>query len=318
MAFISSQKSFWKAAKNGDMKELEYCLTYNIGNFDKDRPDGDGNTALSLAASYGQLPALARLIQDGCVLDTQNNENESALQAAVSSQHTAVALLLIEKGANVNLHDARYLYPIHNAAFQGDSDVVKALIAAKAGLDVQILDSGRTALHWAVENEFAPVIRALIDAGANPDIAAKDGKTPRDLAKDKAKPHLLEFFATTAAPVIAIVAAANQNAPVITLQTTEDDTAESWKRSGANRLTHIGTYPEINRRITEIFNFETRERTVIAENLKTGADTLTPPESFDSISEDALRRALKEFSTQGGTANEAFVLGNRPKRTFEL
>ena len=313
MAFISSQKSFWKAAKTGDMRELEYCLTYNIGNFDKDRQDSAGNTALALAAAAGQLPALARLIQDGCALDTQNTEAKGALQLAVENKHTAAALMLIAAGANVNVHDANYFYPLHAAATNGDIDVVKALLEKKAELDVQTLAKGRTPLHCAIENEFAPVLRALLSAGANPDIASKEGKTPRDVANEINKPHLRDLFAPQPLP------AANQNAPVLTLQTVQDDTSESWTRSGANRLTHSGTYPELNRRITEIFNFETRERTVIAENLKTGADTLTPPESFDTVSEDALRKALKEFTAQGGTADEAFVMGTRkPKRDITL
>ncbi len=315
MAFISSQKSFWKAAASGDMKELEYCLTYNIGNFDKDRQDANGNTAVALAAAAGQLPALARLIQDGCDLDTQNKDVKGPLQLAIDNKHSAAALMLIAAGANVNAHDGNYFYPLHAAATNGDIDVVKALLDKKAELDVQTLAKGRTPLHCAIENEFAPVVRALLAAGANPDIANKEGQSPRDIASAKGKPHLMDLFAPKP---VALAPAANQNAPALSLQTI-DDTEESWTRSGKNRLSHIGTYPELNRRITEIFNFETRERTVIAENLKTGADTLTPPESFDNVSEDALRRALKEFNAQGGTADEAFVMGTRkPRRDIAL
>lgn len=325
MGLFSSQKTFWKAARTGDAAEITYCFTYQVGgNFSKDAADSDGKTALALAAENGHLPIVNELLAQKCALDTAANDGKTALQLAIINGHTEIALTLIKAGANVNAHDNNYAYPLHNAAARGNLDVVKALIDKEALRNSQIFYNGRTPLHYAVDSEYAPVIQLLLEAGAKPDIAAKDGITAYDLAKTKALPHLLKIMdaaiaatapaAAIAAPAQAttasISAPANQNLPAA---------ADEWKSVGPQRLSHTGTYPELSRRITEIFNFETRERTVIAENLKTGAETLTGPESFDLVSEDALKKALREFRAAGGQAEESTVLGPRPpRRDFNL
>jgi hypothetical protein len=86
---------------------------------------------------------------------------------------------------------------------------------------------------------------------------------------------------------------------------------DKWLRTGEQHVTHISEIPNINRRLTEIFNFETRERTVIHENLNTGAETVAPPESFDRVSEAALRRAIEAFEKLGGKLDETQILGAR-------
>jgi hypothetical protein len=61
-----------------------------------------------------------------------------------------------------------------------------------------------------------------------------------------------------------------------------------------------GSFPQLNRRLTEIFNFETRERLVISENLKTGAETMTAPESFAALAKELVEKAANELQKLGG------------------
>ena len=85
---------------------------------------------------------------------------------------------------------------------------------------------------------------------------------------------------------------------------------ETWTLVAKQSVAHVTHMEALNRKITEIFNFESRERALITENLKTGAETVGTPESFDAIAPANVQRAadmLKSLTTDGGA-----------KRTFSL
>lgn len=70
-----------------------------------------------------------------------------------------------------------------SAAENGDMDTVNRII--QEGGDLDILDSGQdkyTAIHFAAWDGQNEVLKALIDAGANPDILGTDSRTPIHLA----------------------------------------------------------------------------------------------------------------------------------------
>lgn len=66
---------------------------------------------------------------------------------------------------------------------------------------------------------------------------------------------------------------------------------ESWALMSKTSLAHVTSAEAIGRKLTEIFNFESRERVLITENLKTGAESIGTPESFDRIAPDAVKKA---------------------------
>lgn len=85
---------------------------------------------------------------------------------------------------------------------------------------------------------------------------------------------------------------------------------ETWALMSDTSVAHVTSSDVIGRKLTEIFNFESRERVIITENLKTGAESVGQPESFDKISPVTLKRAedmLKSLNTEGGS-----------KRSFSL
>jgi ankyrin repeat protein len=311
MPMFHNKKNFFNAVRTGDAEAVAQYLTYYIPlKFDIDVPDEKGMTALNLAAHAGDVRIINMLLSSGADPDLPSRDGDAPLMSALNEKKPNAALALLEGGAKPNTHSNDYIYPIHLAAFAGDLDVVQALVAAKADLDVLIRANGRTALHWAVEKEMTSVVDCLAKAGARTDIVDKAGKTALDLAKTK--PYLLKLLQkTTAAPAVPAPAPAAAADP--------GQNSESWSRLGNTRVAHTGVYTDIGRKITEIFNFEARERTVISENLKTGAETLSPPESFDRVNEEALKKALSEFRRLGGAAEEAAVLGTRPpKKAFNL
>jgi hypothetical protein len=88
---------------------------------------------------------------------------------------------------------------------------------------------------------------------------------------------------------------------------------ESWLLLSPDTLAHVSVYPPIGRKLTEIFNFATAERTVISENLKTGAETTTSPEKFETLGEDILQRAGERLKALGGA-----IPDKTQKKAFNL
>jgi ankyrin repeat protein len=124
------------------------ALTRRYGNVDA--PDVIDFTALMHAAREGNKPAAERL------LDLGANVNHAAAETGLS------------------------LTPLHLAAIGGDTDMVSLLFDAGAGLDLQGRD-GATALLWAMYENQQAAATVLVEAGADVDLAAKSGQSPRSI-----------------------------------------------------------------------------------------------------------------------------------------
>jgi hypothetical protein len=104
---------------------------------------------------YGKV---RRLIERGASADVYNDRGEWPLQACICYGHGDIALLLIEKGADVDFrapdhHNTPLLLAAHNARLE----IVKALLDRGAKLDTPDKD-GNTALQRAAkrhaDNEY--------------------------------------------------------------------------------------------------------------------------------------------------------------------
>ena len=74
--------------------------------------------------------------------------------------------------------------PLIDAVKDGDTKLVRTLIAQKADVNAQEAD-GTTALHWAADRGDATLVDLLIKAGANAKAANRYGATPLGLAAAK-------------------------------------------------------------------------------------------------------------------------------------
>lgn len=301
---FDSAKKFLQAVKDNDKKTVTRYVKeyyYNSRKVDLNARDETGMTAVAHAAKLGHDDILDTMLKFGLNADTPDKEGHTPLTLSLINKQRGAAQVLIRRGADVNAHAADYITPLHFAAHQGDIELVKMLASYGANLDTVIVNNGYTPLHWAVIQGHANVVEFLVQSGARTDIPDKKGNTQLELATAKGA-HLQKILET---PVTKNEpAAAEPAAPVYSGN-------DKWLRTGEHQVTHIGDIPDINRRLTEIFNFETRERTVINENTRSGVETTTPPESFDAITEAALRKALAEFVKLGGEANESDVIGKR-------
>lgn len=66
---------------------------------------------------------------------------------------------------------------------------------------------------------------------------------------------------------------------------------ENWALMSKTSVAHVTTSEAIGRKLTEIFNFHSRERVIITENLVTGAETIGAAEPFERISPETVKRA---------------------------
>ena len=74
---------------------------------------------------------------------------------------------LLAKGANPNEYDSLGSTPLHDAAWNGDPDLVKLLLKYKADPNARHKESGSVPLHYAVLMNRLQVVEALLDGGAD-------------------------------------------------------------------------------------------------------------------------------------------------------
>ncbi|MCB9750008.1 MAG: ankyrin repeat domain-containing protein [Myxococcales bacterium] len=132
--------------------------------------------SLIWACERGDITRVRALLDGGVDPNAKDSLSRRGLPAAARGGHLRVVQLLLERGADVALADEGRLISIPSlpalaaAASAGRLQVVRALLAARAPLD-QRSSYGRTALILAIEGDHDAVVEALIDAGADLELA---------------------------------------------------------------------------------------------------------------------------------------------------
>ena len=305
----SPLKKFLNAAADGNTAELNRCLSEDVPKlYGIDARGGADRAALILAAKNGKTDTLKILIEKKADLEAADNSGRTALWWACYKGRTEAAKLLIAAGASANTHDNDYYYALHLAATNGDLDVVKAL--ASGGADLNVINKSylETPLHLATENRRNPTVDFLLTQGARTDLKNNYGNTSYDKAKSTGSKPLKELFEEADRKKSQLqVQAPGAAAPAA------ETSGESWALLAQDKVARIGVYPPINRKITEVFNFESRERLIMTENLKTGAETMGAPEKFETLAEDVVIRAEQRLKSLGGTAPD-----RSSKKAFNL
>jgi len=161
--------------------------------------DPHGRTPLMVAAFARSLPAATALIETGAKLDLLENDRYDALTISAVIDDPAMVKLLIAKGADTGLVTSRYDgTALIAAAHLGHVEVVKALIAGKAPLD-HVNNLRWTALIEAIVlGDGGPAhvacVRALVDAGADVNLADGEGRSPLALATGRGYAAIIEIL----------------------------------------------------------------------------------------------------------------------------
>lgn len=141
--------------------------------------------------------ARARVLKELKNLDIPGEYGRTPLMQAQLLDLTAPRDLLpifLEKGVDVNRRDDQGMTALMlNADHYCFKDVIKPLI--QAGADIQVADNdGNTALHYALQYGDQGVARYLIKKGADYNLPNNDGKTPVQIAVETGMDTVLELM----------------------------------------------------------------------------------------------------------------------------
>jgi uncharacterized protein len=165
-------------------------------------------TGLHAAAAKGDAAAIRQLAAGGGNLNARDGHGRTPLMVAAFQRQHAAARALIEAGADLNALDSQAYDVITIAAVLDDLEMLKlaiasggntraitspykgtALIAGKAPLD-HVNNLGWTALIEAIVLgdggvSIKATVRALLDGGANLNLADGQGVRPLTLARQR-------------------------------------------------------------------------------------------------------------------------------------
>ncbi len=184
-AEVAAYQGLHAAAHQGDVARIDKLLAAGAP---PDARDARGRTPLHVATFARKRTAVQALVRGGAQLELLENDRYDAVTIAAVADDEETLRLLLSLGASARLVTSRYDgTALIAAAHLGHDGVVRQLIAAKAPLDHV------NNLHWTAMIEsivlgngglrHQRVLRALLDAGANTQLADRQGNTPLALAR---------------------------------------------------------------------------------------------------------------------------------------
>ena len=172
-----------KAVTQGDAKAVGDYLARGL---DPDTADPDGNTILMIAARLGHQELVSLLISRKAGVGRRSPHGDTALMMASLKGHLAIAKLLVANGAQVS-HPG--WTPLHYAAFEGRSEVIRFLLEKGADKDGPA-PNGFTPLMLAARGGHLEAARTLLHEDANVAIRGPIGETALSIAKGRKEVEL--------------------------------------------------------------------------------------------------------------------------------
>jgi hypothetical protein len=171
--------------------------------YDDDAAEHDGGDfAIHVAARCGRAGMCALLLQSGSPVDTEGQDGDTPVLAAVYAGDLATVRVFLDAGAELYLQDTG-VGPLHVAAVQGYRDIAAALI--EAGADLQAVDgSGESPLHHAARCGRDEMCALLIEAGADANASDAELETPLHAAAKAGYPSTCALLIQNGADVSAV------------------------------------------------------------------------------------------------------------------
>jgi ankyrin repeat protein len=218
-------KSFLEAVANSDQTAITAFVDAGIDV--NARVEPDGQTALILAATQGDVEAVKRLLrshadpnvtdargstplfralakdrddvasillaQPGLDLNARGLNGVTALIAYASRDRDAEVKNLVERGADVKLQDGDGDTALHVAARNGNVGMMELLLGKGAEVNGKNKVGG-TALMWAAVYGHEDAIRFLLAHGADPSLKDADGVTAAGWAAKNKRDSVVEIL----------------------------------------------------------------------------------------------------------------------------
>lgn len=162
------------AAINGNFHIVKFLLlkNANVNSVNRDR-----QTPLHLAAQYGYCEIINLLLENGANINTFDIDERSALTMAILYSKEESAKLLIKKGIRLNHEEVNGYTPLYRAVWNNLTITTKLLLEFGA----KVIQS-HYLLQTATRNFNVDIVKALLWAGAIPNIRDDQGNTPLMIA----------------------------------------------------------------------------------------------------------------------------------------
>ena len=200
---IAAYTGLHAAAQHGDTATIDR-LAASAPKAALDARDGHGRTPLHVAAFARQRDAVRALVRVGATTGALDDDRYDAVTITAVADDQETLGILLAGGASARLITSRYDgTALIAAAHLGHDGVVRQLIAAGAPLDHV------NNLHWTATIEAVVLgdggarhqstLAALLKAGANPQLADRDGRTPLQLARARGYGEMASMLAAAGA-----------------------------------------------------------------------------------------------------------------------
>lgn len=162
-------------ARTGHEKLMKFLL---VSGAKADSSNEGGWSPIFIAAENGHIGIIKKLIAAGVTVDAENTTGVQVRGCCyVGTDSLEYAKLVREKQSKSKPLKQGGLHPLHFAAMQGRTDVVKLLINEKANVHAPA-PWGDQAIHYAAVNGNVEVLKLLLDAGAGVEAKGVAGQRP--------------------------------------------------------------------------------------------------------------------------------------------
>lgn len=157
--------------------------------------DAEAWTALHIAAEWGNISVVTRLLQAGANVEARSSEGETPLHIAVRSSHLSTVNVLLSAGADAQARNESGQTPLHIASIEGSTSVMTALLQHGASVNARD-ENGCTPLHLGaffdengarfargVDDTQVAAMSLLLKNGADVGIRDNEGNTVLESAQ---------------------------------------------------------------------------------------------------------------------------------------
>ncbi len=193
---IAQYKDLHAAAAAGDTSKIKSLVSAGA---DPNARDGRGRTPLMVAAHLSHDDAARALIDAGADVNALDKDRYDAITIAAVADDPEMVRLVLEGGGDPGLVTSRYDgTALIAAAHLGHDEVVRRLIDAGAPLD-HVNNLNWTALIESIVlgnggPRHVATLRALVEAGADVNIADGRGVSPLALAQQRGYTEMVEIL----------------------------------------------------------------------------------------------------------------------------